>query len=257
MTMGMATKGILQKKRSEILAKTMAEIAAATYGGAETSWAFVVEKPIAFVKEEEAGNAKNDGNNTLEDENPSPSFKTTDTVHLSDTSCEKTGESARQRTGAVERESLLEDTKKDSSSHETTEVLYKSSASHDETPAEDRQNGIVLNTRHLQIVNHAFDLCVTDVGSVDVANQVEQRQHRHKSHIDLAEDLFALLLGVVVIEFGIFRVQAENAEATNLCDFGGVLEVSRFLVADLDVALGDGASGGHGGSVVQGESKIL
>jgi hypothetical protein len=50
MIMGIATKGILQKNRSEILAKTMAEIAAATYGGAETSWAFVVVNPIAFVK---------------------------------------------------------------------------------------------------------------------------------------------------------------------------------------------------------------
>jgi hypothetical protein len=36
----------------------------------------------------------------------------------------------------LQRESLLEDTKKDSCSHETTEVLYKSSASHDDTPAE-------------------------------------------------------------------------------------------------------------------------
>jgi hypothetical protein len=49
MIMGIATKGILQKKRSEILAKTMAETAAATYGGADVSWAFVALKPMAFV----------------------------------------------------------------------------------------------------------------------------------------------------------------------------------------------------------------
>lgn len=49
MTMGMATKGMRQKKRSEMRAKMMAEAAAATYGGAEVSWALVVLKPMAFV----------------------------------------------------------------------------------------------------------------------------------------------------------------------------------------------------------------
>jgi hypothetical protein len=47
--MGMITKGMRQKKWSESRAKIMAEIAAATYGGAEVNWAFVVLKPMDFV----------------------------------------------------------------------------------------------------------------------------------------------------------------------------------------------------------------
>ena len=43
-------------------------------------------------KEEEACGTENDGNNALEKEDPSPTLKACDTVHLCDTSSEKTGE---------------------------------------------------------------------------------------------------------------------------------------------------------------------
>ena len=43
-------------------------------------------------EEEEACGTENNGNNALKKEDPSPTLKTCNTVHLSDTSSEKTGE---------------------------------------------------------------------------------------------------------------------------------------------------------------------
>jgi hypothetical protein len=53
-------------------------------------------------KEEEACDTENNGNHALEKEDPSPTLKTCNAVHLSNASSEKTGEGTRQCTGAVE-----------------------------------------------------------------------------------------------------------------------------------------------------------
>ncbi|KAI6774320.1 hypothetical protein HG531_001169 [Fusarium graminearum] len=99
---------------------------------------------------------------------------------------------------------------------------------------------------HAQIFNHALNLGVTNVGTIDMTNQVEQRKHGDKSNINLSEDLLSLLLCVVVVKVGIVRVQTEDTETADFDGFGTVLKVSRLLVGDLDVALGDGTSLSHG-----------
>lgn len=109
----------------------------------------------------------------------------------------------------------------------------------------DRQDGVVLNTSHAQIFNHALDLGVTNVGTIDMTNQVEQRKHGDKSNINLSEDFLSLLLCVIVVEVGIVRVQTEDTETADFDGFVAVLKVSRLLVGDLNVALGDGTSLSH------------
>jgi hypothetical protein len=49
----------------------------------------------------------------------------------------------------------------------------------------DRQDSVVLDTRHAQVFHHALNLGVANVGSVDVADQVEQSQHGHKTDVHL------------------------------------------------------------------------
>ncbi|KAI6774319.1 hypothetical protein HG531_001168 [Fusarium graminearum] len=156
--MGIATNGIRQKKRSETLAKQMAEMAAATYGGAEPrrksqearihtvrerrlaqeKVCLDIDTPVGkdhldilpsnsvllleaatlldkhgeleeldlfrckpsrrkgrgVDKEKEACDTEKDCDHALEEEDPSPTLKTGNTVHLSDTSSKETGESA-------------------------------------------------------------------------------------------------------------------------------------------------------------------
>jgi hypothetical protein len=53
-------------------------------------------------EEEETHHTENDTQQSLQDEDPPPSFKTTDTVHLGNGGGEQAGEGARQCAGAVE-----------------------------------------------------------------------------------------------------------------------------------------------------------
>lgn len=100
----------------------------------------------------------------------------------------------------------------------------------------DRENGVVLHSRHAQVFNHALDLCVTNIGTVDVANQVQRRKHGNKADVNLSEDLLSLLLGVVCVELSILWVQAEDAKACNVDGLGRILKV-RVLVHDVNVTL--------------------
>jgi len=102
----------------------------------------------------------------------------------------------------------------------------------------DGENCVILNSRHAQVLNHALDLRVTNVGTVDVANQVQRCKHGDKANINLSEDLLSLLLGVVCVELSILWVQAKDAKASNVDGLGRILKV-RVLVHDVNVALFD------------------
>jgi hypothetical protein len=45
----------------------------------------------------------------------------------------------------------------------------------------DGKSNVVLFSVHLEIRQHSFDLCITDIRFVDVCDEVENSQHRHES----------------------------------------------------------------------------
>ena len=90
---------------------------------------------------------------------------------------------------------------------------------------EQRESNVVLYAIHAQVFNHAFDLCVADVGSVDVSlcvrtlcvsqgfgvilnnpipthHEVQQCQDRHKTDVDLSNHflLHSLYRAFVLVE---------------------------------------------------------
>lgn len=100
------------------------------------------------------------------------------------------------------------------------------------------ENSVVLHSRHAQVLNHALNLRVTNIGTVDVANQVQRCKHGDKANVNLSEDLLSLLLGVICVELSILWVQAKDAKAGNVDGLGRILKV-RVLVHDVNVALFD------------------
>jgi len=108
---------------------------------------------------------------------------------------------------------------------------------------EQREGDVVLYAVHAQVLNHAFDLCVANVGSVDVSlcvrtvrvsqefqispddcipthHEVQKRQDRNKTNVDLANHLLPGLFRVVLVKVGLF---------------GGKTDVRIFVVVDFDV----------------------
>lgn len=49
----------------------------------------------------------------------------------------------------------------------------------------DRENRVVLNSSHSKVLYHPFNLCVSDVGSIDVADQVKHRKNGDEPPINL------------------------------------------------------------------------
>ena len=91
---------------------------------------------------------------------------------------------------------------------------------------EEREGDVVLDATHAQVLHHAFDLCIADVGSVDVSlfmgeapvsqvfkeipgnpirthHEVQQRQDGNKAEVNLANHLLSALFGVVLVEVGL------------------------------------------------------
>jgi hypothetical protein len=124
---------------------------------------------------------------------------------------------------------------------------------------QDGQDDVVLHAGHVQIFDHALDLCIANVGSVDVADQVEKGEHRHEAEVDLeecelvarhrqkakktylAEDLLPLLIGIAGEELCIDRIKTENAEAGDVDGLSVGVGDDVLVVDGLDVVLLDGA----------------
>lgn len=112
----------------------------------------------------------------------------------------------------------------------------------------DRKHRVVLNACHLQILDHALDLGVSNIRTVNMANQIQQRQHGDQTKIHLPEDLLSTVLREVDVELLVVGSQADDAERVNLRDMRWLrrkgLDVRR-LVGYLDIILAVG-SGTHG-----------
>ena len=97
---------------------------------------------------------------------------------------------------------------------------------------EQREGDVVLYAIHAQILDHAFDLCVANVGSVDVSlcvrtanvsqasrltpsnlvrthHEVQQRQDRDKADVDLSNHLLPGILGVVLVKVGLLSSKTD------------------------------------------------
>lgn len=108
---------------------------------------------------------------------------------------------------------------------------------------EQREGDVVLYAIHAQVLDHALDLCVANVGSVDVSlcvrtanvsqasrltpsnlvrthHEVQQRQDRDKADVDLSNHLLLAILRVVLVEVGLFSSKTD---------------VRIFVVVDFDV----------------------
>ncbi|KAI6774820.1 hypothetical protein HG530_001578 [Fusarium avenaceum] len=102
---------------------------------------------------------------------------------------------------------LLKDTEKKANGQETSIVLHKGRQGHDDSPAEDNAShvprralepvedhvrgdfaedkgdeedggdDVVLNTLEVQVICHSLDLCVTNVGLVEIGNEIQENQH--------------------------------------------------------------------------------
>lgn len=53
----------------------------------------------------------------------------------------------------------------------------------------DRQDSVVLDTCHAQIFDHSLDFGIPDVGSIDMADEVESRQHWDESNVNLPKSV--------------------------------------------------------------------
>lgn len=83
-----------------------------------------------------------------------------------------------------------------------------------------------MHSSHPQVVYHAFDLGIADVGTINMAYEIQQRQHWYQSQINLvvklvlgetlwrdlssylAGDSLPLLFSVVTVEGRIFGIQS-------------------------------------------------
>lgn len=72
-------------------------------------------------------------------------------------------------------------------------------------------HNVVLNARHTQILHHALNLGIADVGSVDVREKIEYSKNRYKSQVDFPDHSLPLILGEVLVKVGLFMGQAHTS----------------------------------------------
>lgn len=51
----------------------------------------------------------------------------------------------------------------------------------------DRQDSVVLDTCHAQIFDHSLNFGISDIGSIDMADEVESCQHWNESNVNLSK----------------------------------------------------------------------
>jgi hypothetical protein len=103
---------------------------------------------------------------------------------------------------------LLKDTEKKTNGQETSIVLHKGRQGHDNSPAEDNtshiprralepvkdhirrdfaederneedgSDNVVFDALEVQVIRHSLNLCVSNVGLIEIGDEVQEYQHR-------------------------------------------------------------------------------